>query len=207
MEAPVAARRTEPSSIHCSVVRLLDALPLEVGIDRLTGQPTCLDLQRPTLRPRSADEQGARPGRPADHRGDRSIDQPAGRPIDHLIGHPETGFAGAGAPGTRRVRWLAVPARCVARPAGALAGLPDLPELFPEGLSVGRPPERRASSRRGGREVEPEDMGRHATASRAANWGENAKNAPPANPDGAFLDRNPATSYSPRGSLPKYHRR
>ena len=36
---------------------------------------------------------------------------------------------------------------------------------------------------------------------------ENAENAPPANPVGAFPDRNPATSYSPRGSLPKYHRR
>ena len=41
----------------------------------------------------------------------------------------------------------------------------------------------------------------------SAKRAENAKNAPPANPGGAFLDRNPATSYSPRGSLPKYHRR
>ena len=46
-----------------------------------------------------------------------------------------------------------------------------------------------------------------ARAGRSGKRAENAKNAPPANPDGAFLDRNPATSYSPRGSLPKYHRR
>ena len=36
---------------------------------------------------------------------------------------------------------------------------------------------------------------------------ENETNAPPANPVGAFVNRNPATTYSPRGSLPKYHRR
>jgi hypothetical protein len=87
-------------------------------------------------------------------------------------------------------------------------GLPDL-ELEP-GLPDWLGPPRRVSSRRGGREDEPEDMGRHATGhrhQRCSIGAENAKNALPANPVSAFLDRNPATSYSPRGSLPKYHRR
>ncbi len=138
--APVAARRTDPSSIHCSVVRSSMRWRSRSGSRGSRGNRR--DLTSSERRSASVCGRAGRPSR-------RAPGRASGRPRPpRLSGRP--------------------PERPSLRPLPERPSLP-LREPEPDDFAderpgpLGRPDGRRESSRRGGRDDEPEDMAGHAT--------------------------------------------
>lgn len=180
--ASTAASRTEPSSIHTSVVRS------SICWRSIEG---------------SRGSRGGRRAFTSRARFSASVRGRLGR-VERLSPPPRE-------PRSSRLRlFLREPPR---RSSDRL--LPRLPpeRLPPERSLLERPPPERMLFERplppDGRDDgddDSRDMGRHATSGLAERL-ENEQTHRRQYPGGAFVDRNPATSYSPRGSLPKYHRR